>query len=133
MIAALGGAGLLAACSRTVEPPERRQREQAAVKARKLARGGISDWQALAGATFQATGGFALGLAGVRPLESGGSRPPDLGRASAFLALFDVLDGQDMPGDLIYAMSTAGVGPLDVFLSRAPTAEFPNRMHAVFN
>ena len=133
VIGALALAGLLAACSRPAAAPERQKRELAAIRGQALARGGIGDWERLAGGIFQVTAGFRLRLAGVRPLESGGARPPDLGRASAFLALFDVLDGQDMPGDLIYTMSTTGLGPLDVFLSRAPTAEFPHRMHAVFN
>lgn len=133
VITTLCVSGLVAACSRPTQTVEREKAQAAAVKAQALAHGSMGDWQQMVGSVFQATGGYALGLVGVRPLQSEGARPANVSRSSAFLAVFDVLGGQTMAGDLIYSMSTSRLGPLDVFLTAAPTPEFPSRMHAVFN
>lgn len=89
-----------------------------------------SEWAAQVGSTFAAEGGFRLRLAGVRPLASPGVRPAGVGRERAFVAVFDLLGGATMPGDLIYTMSHGEYAALPVFLS---AAEDPRRMLAVFN
>lgn len=92
----------------------------------------MADWTRLVGSVFEGAG-FRLRLAGLRPLGSEGARPANVARAGAFLLAFDTLGAATMPGDLIYALSTTGAGPLDVFLVNVSTAEAPGRMHAVFN
>ena len=135
LIAALGAAGLLAACSGSSDssmPTMADPASAAAVaKAQALAHGEMDRWAAVVGTVFAASG-FRLTLAGVRALASEGARPAGL-RAGAFLAVFDVQGGGTMPGDLIYTLSSPGIGPLDIFLEAAPSPEFPNRMTAVFN
>ena len=136
LIAAMAAAGLVAACSGSSSSPSATMADPAAAaaaaKGQALAHGEMDRWAALVGTTFTATG-FRLIVAGVQALPSLGARPADVTRAAAFVALFDVTAGGAMPGDLIYAMSAPGIGPLDVFLSAAPTPEFPARMLAVFN
>ena len=105
---------------------------RATAQGRALAHGEMARWSRVVGTEFRAAG-FRLKLAGVRPLTSLGARPPTVTRHRAFVAVFDVLGGQAMAGDLIYAMSAPGYGSLDVFLTSAATTEFPYRMQAVFN
>ena len=97
-----------------------------------LATGEMDRWSEKVGTEFTAAG-FRVKLAGVQPLQSTGDRPANVSRDSAFRVVFDVLAGGQMPGDIIYSMAAPGVGPLDIFISRVGTPEFPNRMDAVFN
>ena len=101
-------------------------------RALALKTGGLDAWTRMRGSEFVAAG-FRLKFLGVRPLMSEGERPPEVARQSAFLAVFEILAGGEMPGDLIYSLSTRGVAPFDVFLSSGASTQFPNRMHAVFN
>jgi hypothetical protein len=101
-------------------------------RALALKTGGIDAWTRMRGSEFSALG-FRLKFLGTRPLISEGERPPEVARRSAFLAVFEIVGGGQMPGDLIYTLATRGVAPFDVFLSSAASARFPNRMHAVFN
>lgn len=96
-----------------------------------LADGTMAEWQAQVGSTFSLGGGAAMRLAGVRAMASEGERPMSVTRRSAFVAHFDVLDGQDLPGDLIYTASHPQYGALQIFLTES--AESPRRMLAVFN
>ncbi len=97
-----------------------------------LAHGNIEDWIAAVGTTFRTVAG-RLRLAGVQPLESDGVRPREVTRTSAFVAVFDALNGAVLPGDLIYSIYASNIAPFDIFLSSAPTARYPARLHAVFN
>lgn len=95
-----------------------------------LADAGQAEWATQVGSVLSADGGYRLRLEGVRPLPSGGPRPAGLGRERAFLAVFEVLDGMTMPGDLIYTARHGDYGALPLFLSAAGS---PSRMLAVFN
>jgi hypothetical protein len=88
-----------------------------------------AEWSAQAGSVFTVEGGYRLRLAGTRPLQSGGARPPGT-RERAFLAVFDVLDGATLPADLIYSVRHPQYGRLPLFLSASDSAA---RMFAVFN
>jgi hypothetical protein len=72
-------------------------------------------------------------LAGVRPMASEGPRPMSVARRSAFVAMFDVLGGQTVAGDLIYTASHPQYGPLQIFLSASADPRTPGRVLAVFN
>ena len=87
------------------------------------------EWAAQVGTTFTASGGYRLRLAGVEPLSSSGERPADVTRASAFVAVFDVLDGRTMAGNVVHALSHPGYGALPLFM----TSGSAGRMLAVFN
>jgi hypothetical protein len=95
-----------------------------------LATSEMDKWSRRVGSDFT-TGTFRLRLQGVRALNSSGDRPAEL-RDTAFLAVFEVLSGGYMPGDLIYRMTTRNE-VLDVFLANAFTSQYPRNMHAVFN
>ena len=134
VITGLCASGLIAACSSSPAMDEPQSQAMAAARAQgqALANGEMDRWSAKVGTEFT-TAGFRIKLAGVQPLESTGVRPANVTRDSAFRVLFDVLDGGQMPGDIIYGLSASGVGPLDVFISSVGTREYPNRMDAVFN
>lgn len=95
-----------------------------------LAHAEQAEWTALTGSVFSAGGGYRLRLAGVRPLPSSGQRPPEAWRDGAFVAVFEVLDGMTMPGELIHTLSHSQYGRLPVFLTASGEA---GRMLAVFN
>ena len=97
-----------------------------------MATGEMDHWAGKVGTEFTSAG-FRLRLAGVQAFASPGVRPADVTRDRAFLAVFDVLSGGQMPGDLIYALASAGIAPLDVFVNSSVSREYPNRMSAVFN
>lgn len=88
------------------------------------------EWAAQVGTVFTAEGGLRMRLAGVRPLASQGRRPASISRNRGFLAVFDLLDGRSIPGDLIYSVSHGQYGRLPIFLS---ASDNPRRMLAVFN
>ena len=131
--AVAGIAGLVALNSsrRPGTGPRSAPTAQARAQGQSLATSEMDGWSRIVGTNFHAAG-FDLRLAGVEPLPSVGARPADVTRDRAFLAVFDVRSGGEMPSDLIYSM-TSGNHALDIFLTSAATARFPNRMHAVFN
>jgi hypothetical protein len=94
-----------------------------------LSQAEMEEWTTQIGSTFTVGGGYALQLAGVQPLQSGGERPAEL-RDRAFAAVFDVTRGSSMPADLIYTVSHPQYGPLQLMLSATGD---PRRMLAVFN
>lgn len=96
-----------------------------------LATSEMDRWTKMVGSEFTGSG-YRLKLMGVQPMNSAGVRPPDVTRDSAFVAVFEVLAGGYMPGDLIYRMSTRNQ-VLDIFLANANTTQFPRNMNAVFN
>ena len=133
IVAGLCASGFIAACSSggAPDPQQMEKAQPPAAQGQALATGNMDRWARMVGKAFDA-GTFRLQVAGVQPLQSEGERPPDVTRSSAFLVVFEVLAGGQMPGDLIYVLSSPS-HVLDVFLGSAATAEFPNRMHAVFN
>jgi hypothetical protein len=106
-------------------------RQATARSSQALATGEMDSWTRVVGTEFEAAG-FRLRLAGVEPLPSNGMRPARVARRRGFLAVFDVLGGGEMPGDLIYAVRSPQHA-LDMFISSAATPGRPGRMHAVFN
>lgn len=91
------------------------------------------EWTSIVGASFALGGGQTMTLVGVRALASQGSRPYEVARRTGFLAVFEPGRGQSMAGDLIYTANHAQYGALQIFLTSAPAANAPARMHAVFN
>ena len=133
-----GGAVATAVLAPTLSPGVGRKARELAVRSgvgRRLLSldyASLSEWSEMVGSTFQVTGGYALKLVGVRPLASSGARPWNLGRDRAHLAVFEVLGGMTMAGDLIYSARHPQYGEIPIFLSAADPAT-PGRMHAVFN
>jgi hypothetical protein len=133
VVVGLCASGVLAGCSSGSAPkaPEPSQAQKAAMNGQALATGEMDRWAGMVGRELNAAG-FRLKVQGVRPFASEGPRP-EAARDRGFLVVFDVQSGGQMPGDLIYALSSRDVGPLDVFVASAATAEAPATMHAVFN
>ena len=98
-----------------------------------LATAGYDVWLSKVGTTFAIGGGQTMVLAGVRALQSGGIRPANLARSSAFAAFFDPVGGVELAGDLIYSASPSGSAPLSIFLTASGDRRTPSRMLAVFN
>ncbi|HST37354.1 MAG TPA: hypothetical protein VLK25_12085 [Allosphingosinicella sp.] len=98
-----------------------------------LANGTYEEWQSLVGSTFSLGGGTTMRLTGVSPLLSSGTRPYSVARRQAFLGVFEPGPRQSMAGDLIYTATHPQYGPVQLFLTNAPPAAGPTRMHAVFN
>jgi hypothetical protein len=135
VVAGMCASGLLGAFSfaavRTQQQLAKGQQPAGQTQTQSLATSEMDRWSRMVGDEFTG-GGFRLKLKGVQALNSKGDRPPEVTRDAAFLAVFEVLSGGFMPGDLIYRMSTRNQA-LDVFLGNASTRAFPNQMHAVFN
>ena len=129
------GAGAIALLGTKFRPAVTRQARKV-LAASPLTRGMLSlsqaemeEWSTQIGSTFAVGGGYALKLAGVRPMLSEGERPAEL-RDRAFAAVFDVTRGRAMPGNLIYTVSHPQYGPLQLFLSETSS---PRQMIAIFN
>jgi len=134
----IGAAGLavagIIATARLVPSVEQRTRRMLASNRftrqfLSLAEAEQAEWAAQVGSVFTIEGGYRLKLAGVQPLPSTGRRPAEL-RDRAFAAVFEVLGGATMSGDLIYTASHSQYGSLPLFLSVTGS---PSRMIAVFN
>ena len=97
-----------------------------------LASASYEQWLSQVGAVFAVGGGVRLMLSGVKALSSSGARPANL-RSRAFAAFFDPAGGSTLAGDLIYTVTHAQHGPLQLFLSASPDTRTPARMLAVFN
>jgi len=98
-----------------------------------LATASYEQWLGQVGSEFALGGGVRMQLSGVRALASGGERPSSLPRDRAFVAFFEPAAGQTIAGDLIYSVSHARHGALQLFLSASPDPRTPARMLAVFN
>lgn len=94
---------------------------------------GAAEWRSRIGTIFTAEGDrgtkIDLKLAAVVPMLSGGDRPDDLARSSAFAALFDPTGGASLAGDKIYTVSTKQYGGMRIFMTRGAN----KRLEAVFN
>jgi len=138
----IAGGGACAALGAVIAAPYQatiRSRARELVRAQpvrrttiSLARAGYDEWSGQLGTTFAVGGGQGMTLAGVRTLQSSGTRPTGT-RDRAFVAVFDVQGGGTMAGDLIYTVSHADYGAFQIFLSAAGDARTPGRMLAVFN
>lgn len=98
-----------------------------------LASAGYDEWMDQVGAVFSIGGGTSMRLAGVEPFSAGGTRPIALPRDRAFMAVFDLLNGATMAGDLIYTANHPQYGPFQIFLAASSDPRSPSRMIAVFN
>jgi hypothetical protein len=86
-------------------------------------------WSAATGSVFQ-TPGFTMQLAGIDLLSVVGERPDEL-RQQPFIAAFDILSGDFMPGNLVYTISHATIPTFDIYLTNHSTNT--RRMFALFN
>jgi hypothetical protein len=96
-----------------------------------LATAEMERWQAAVGADFSLAGSSSVRLVGVQPLASSGARPRGL-RRNAFVAVFELPAFAQLPGDLIYTLSSSAHGQLDLFLVEG-VGRFANRLLAVLN
>lgn len=94
---------------------------------------GVREWLRNVGSSFTLVTdngrNVAMTLGAVLPFPNRGSRPSQLGRASAFDALFDPADRSAVEGNRIYRVRHARYGNMSIFLTR--TAK--GRLEAVFN
>ncbi len=97
-----------------------------------LASASYEQWLGQVGSVFAAGGGVRLSLTGVVPMPAPGARPAGL-RDGAFAAVFDPVGGATLAGDLIYTLSHARHGPVQIFLSAAADPRTPARLFAIFN
>lgn len=136
VVAGMCASGLLSVFSFAAVRLQQQQQQKTAqplagqTQTQPLATSEMDRWSRMVGDEFTGQG-FRLKLKGVQALNSKGVRPEEL-RDNAFLAVFEVLSGGYMPGDLIYRMSTRNQ-VLDIFLANAFTPQFPRNMNAVFN
>ncbi|HEY5713677.1 MAG TPA: hypothetical protein VIT38_17405 [Allosphingosinicella sp.] len=98
-----------------------------------LGSAGVDEWSQQVGSVFTVAGGTAMRLAGVRAMPAPGGRPSNLSRSTAFLAVFDPLNGATMAGNLTYGASHPEYGALMMFLTESSDPATPSRMFAVFN
>jgi hypothetical protein len=104
-----------------------------AIRQLSLASAGYDQWLMEVGSVFAVGGGNPMQLVGVRALLSGGQRPLSIARDRAFVAIFNVLGGGTMAGDLIYTASHPDYAPMPIFLSASSDPALPGRMLAVYN
>jgi hypothetical protein len=94
---------------------------------------GVQEWLRNVGSNFTIVAdngrNVPMTLGAVLPFPNHGSRPSQLGRASAFDALFDPADRNAVKGNRIYRVRHARYGNMSIFLTR--TAK--GRLEAVFN
>ena len=96
-----------------------------------LATAEMDAWQAAVGTRFEVAGSITLRLVGIEPLTSVGARPPGL-RRRAFMAVFERPGSATLPGNLIYRLSSATQGTLDLLLVEG-AGRAANRVFAVLN
>ncbi|MDQ4088275.1 MAG: hypothetical protein M3177_09760, partial [Pseudomonadota bacterium] len=134
ILAGLAGVAVTAVVATTAFRPSVGERARRVLASNGLTRRFLSladaeqgEWQAQVGSVFSVEGGYRMRLAGVRPLQSVGARPPEATRDRAFVAVFEVADGMTMAGDLIYTATHPQYGRLPLFLSASGD---PRRMLA---
>ena len=137
VVVGLAGLAVTAVAAATVFRPSAGERARRVLAGNAFTRRFLSlasaeqaEWATQVGSDFAIEGGYRLRLAGVRSLNSEGRRPANVARRRAFVAVFDVLGGMTMPGDLIYTARHAQYGALPLFLA---ATDDPRRMLAVFN
>jgi hypothetical protein len=90
----------------------------------------MEDWMAAVGAEFDIAY-TRMRLAGVRALDGSGDRPAGL-RRRGFVAVFELPQGESLPGELVYRIAHRSYGAFDIYLSQ-PADTRLNQMIAVFN
>ncbi|MEA1016054.1 DUF6916 family protein [Sphingosinicella sp. LY1275] len=94
---------------------------------------GVQEWLRNVGSNFTIVAdngrNVTMRLSAVLPFPNRGSRPAQLGRASAFDTLFDPADRNAVKGNRIYRVRHARYGDMNIFLTRTPKG----RLEAVFN
>ena len=95
-----------------------------------LATAEIEHWMAEVGSWFD-IGYTRMRLAGVRALPVEGTRPAEL-RQRPFIAVFDLPQGEALPGNLVYRIANQRYPAFDIYLAE-PDDQRLNRMLAVFN
>ena len=105
-------------------------RGEAVATRRPLIQASDGDWMAQVGTTFLVQGGYRLRLAGVRTIGPANARVASMSRSRAFVAVFDVLDGRTLAGDLIYSVQHPSSGWMPIYFSETDS---PSRILAVFN
>ena len=133
-LAGVAAAGLVATARWIPSAEERTRRILASNPVTRrflsLANAEQGEWAQQVGSEFRVEGGYRLKLAGIESSRSIGERPQQVTRRRGFIAVFDVLDGASMAGDLIYSASHSQYGSLPLFLSASGS---PSRMFAIFN
>lgn len=133
VVAGAAGLGVVAlaanAVTRAPSGPAQTSTTASFVARRPLLEAARADWESQIGSIFRVIGGYRLRLTGTRPFPSADSRPAGV-RRRGFMAVFEVLDGQTMAGDLIYGMWQREYGGMQLFLSNSGS---PRIMHALFN
>ena len=95
-----------------------------------LATAEIEHWMAEVGSWFDIAH-TRMRLAGVRALPVEGARPAEV-RQRPFIAVFDLPQGEAMPGNLVYRIANQAYPAFDVYLAE-PGDQSLHRMLAVFN
>jgi len=137
ILAGLAGVAVTAIVATTAFRPGVGERGRRILASNPLTRRFVSladaeqgEWEAQVGSDFSAEGGYTLRLAGIRPLQSDGNRPAEVGRDRAFVAMFDVRGGMTIASDLIYTVTHPQYGRMPLFLTASAD---PRRMLALFN
>ena len=95
-----------------------------------LATAEIEHWMAEVGSQFDIAH-TRMRLAGVRALPAEGTRPAEL-RQRPFIAVFDLPQGEALPGNLVYRIANQAYPAFDIYLAE-PSDQRLHRMLAVFN
>ena len=101
-----------------------------------LATAGSREWTRLLGGAFVLFAGgreIRLWLSEVNALPSPGTRPPEVSRKQAFVAVFDSRGVRLPVEDRIYRVAHVRYGDLQVYLKPFGDPSRPNLMEAVFN
>jgi len=138
MLAVIAAAGTLAAIAMAAKNTSAFQRSTSLarpgsfgrVRPASLATAEIEYWQAEVGSDFDIAH-TRMRLAGVRALEVAGARPPEI-RQRPFIAVFELPQGEVLPGNLVYRIANRYYPEFDIFLAE-PDGSSLDRMLAVFN
>ena len=101
-----------------------------------LRHGGVGEWSALTGQTFQVAseqGPSLVKVAEVRPLASEGSRPRDVSRAQAFAVVFEASPGRMPAGERIYSFAHAAHDAVDIHVGAPVLVGQTAQVVAIFN
>lgn len=95
-----------------------------------LATAEIEHWMAEVGSEFDIVH-TRMRLSGVRALPADGERPAEL-RQRPFIAVFDLPQGEALPGNLLYNIVNRHYPAFDIYLAE-PGDQSLHRMLAIFN
>ena len=133
VVAGAAGLGVVAlaanAVTRAPTGPAQTSTTASFVERRPLIQATRADWETQIGTIFRVVGGYRMRLTGTRAFYNAENRPAGV-RRRGFMAVFEVLDGKTMTGDLIYGMWQREYGGMQLFLSNSGDSRI---MHALFN